>query len=479
MDDPYQRERAADIRDIARRVLRQIQGGESQPPIRLAHPAILFTDELLPSEASACDPATVLGVIAAKGSPTAHSAIILRTLGIPVVIGTAGVDSTKVGKTVAIDGSTGEVWIDPSAETLARLQQSKQLESQRITQARTARMQPSITLDGRRIDVLANVGHARDAALAAEQGAEGIGLLRTEFIFAARRQMPGEDEQVSALREIYSPLKGPLVVRTLDAGADKPLPFLPQAEEHNPYLGVRGIRLSLHSPEVFLTQLRSILRSAEGREIWVMFPMISLVQEAQEALHLLEQAHRQLQARKTPHAWPVPCGVMIEVPSAALLSEQLAEELDFFSIGTNDLTQYTMAAERGNAELPQLQDALHPAVLNLMKAVVEGAGKRGRHVSVCGEAASDRLAAAIFAGLGIRSLSVRPRQVSEIKELFRELRAAELKAIASEAVICKDAAGVRSLIGHYLDSAATIHRDPVGAACSTTAEIVNKQQLSQ
>jgi len=462
MDDPYLRERAADVRDIGRRVLRQIKGGESQTRISLPRPGILFAGELLPSEADACDPATVLGVITAKGSATSHSAIILRTLGIPMVVGATCISQADTGRIVALDGSTGELWIEPDEQTVSKLKRRQETQLQRRDRAEAARSQPSVTLDGIRIEVFANIGNAQDAMVAAENGADGVGLLRTEFLFASRTEAPSEDEQLHALREIYGSISGPVVVRTLDVGADKPLPFLRQPEEHNPYLGVRGIRLSLQSPDLFLTHLRAILRSGAGHEIWVMFPMISLAEEAQQALLLLKRAHDQLREEGTPHAWPVKRGVMIEVPSAALVSEQLAEELDFFSIGTNDLTQYTMAAERGNAAVAQLQDALQPAVLRLMKSVVEGAKKRDRHVSVCGDAASDALAAATFAGLGIRSLSVRPRQVAEIKALFRELYFAELKAIASEAVTCKDTAAVRGLIGHYLDSAATTRLDPVG-----------------
>ncbi len=465
MDDPYLRERAADVRDLARRVLRQIKGGEAQTRISLPSPGILFFDELLPSEADACDPATVLGVITAKGSATSHSAIILRTLCIPMVVGVTGIAQADAGRTVALDGSTGEVWIDPDQPTIAKLKGRQELQSQRKNDAAAARSQPAVTLDGAHMEVFANVGNAREAMAAAENGADGIGLLRTEFLFASRAQAPSEDEQVRTLREIYAAMAGPLIVRTLDVGADKPLAFLRQPEEHNPYLGVRGIRLSLQLPDLFLIHLRAILRSGAGHEIWIMFPMISLVNEAQQALQLLQQAHEQLREEGLAHTWPVKRGVMIEVPSAALASEQLAEELDFLSIGTNDLTQYTMAAERGNAGLAQFQDALHPAVLRLMKAVVEGARKRGRHLSVCGDAASDRLAAAVFAGLGICSLSVRPRQVAEIKELFRKLNFTELKAIAGEALMCQDAAAVRSLIGHYLDSPRTC-RDPVGATRS-------------
>ena len=462
MDDPYLRERAADVRDIARRVLRKLKGAESHSRISLSAPGIVFTDELLPSEADGCDAATVLGVITAKGSATSHSAIILRTLGIPMVVGATTVSPADVGRTVALDGSTGEIWIEPDAPIIAKLKARQEVQVQLKERAAAARSGPAVTLDGVHIEVLANIGNAREAAVAAENGADGVGLLRTEFLFASRTAAPTEDEQVQALREIYAAIAGPVVVRTLDVGADKPLAFLRQPEEHNPFLGVRGVRLSLQSPGMFVTHLRAILRSGAGHEIWLMFPMISLVEEAQLALRFLQQAHEQLSEEGTAHVWPIKRGVMIEVPSAALTSLQLAQEVDFFSIGTNDLTQYVMAAERGNAGVARLQDALHPAVLRLMQAVVDGARPKARHVSVCGDAASDPLAAAIFAGLGIRSLSVRPKQVAEIKELFRNLQSAELKAIAGQALTCEDAAAVRSLIGQYVSETANPQRDAVG-----------------
>jgi phosphocarrier protein FPr len=463
VDDPYLRERAADVRDIARRVLQEMKGGKAPAPIFPSHPAILFTDELLPSEAAACDAARVLGVITAKGSATSHSAIILRTLGIPMVVGAADIGKAALGKMVAINGSTGEVCIEPNSETVAGLERLKQLRIQQRNQALAARSEPSVTLDGTHIEVFANAGNAQDAIAAADNAADGIGLLRAEFLFVSRREAPSEDEQVQALREIYAPITGPIIVRTLDVGADKPVAFLPQLAEHNPYLGARGIRLSLHSPELFLTQLRAILRSALSHEIWLMFPMISLLQEVRESLRLLEQAHQQLQAQGMAHLWPIRRGVMIEVPSAALISKHLAEDLDFFSIGTNDLTQYTMAAERGNAAVAELQDALHPAVLRLIQSVVDGASKRKRHVSVCGDAASDPLAAAVFAGLGVCSLSVRPNQVAEIKALFRELQFTGLKETARQALQCREASDVRNLIRNYLESVSNSRRDIVAA----------------
>jgi phosphoenolpyruvate-protein kinase (PTS system EI component) len=228
-------------------------------------------------------------------------------------------------------------------------------------------------------------------------------------------------------------------------GADKPLLFMPQAEERNPYLGVRGIRLSLKSPDMFVTHLRAILRAGAHRDLWLMFPMIATVQETQDALCLLDRAHRELDDAKLPHAWPVKRGAMIEVPSAALVSGHLADYLDFFSIGTNDLTQYTMAAERGNAAVASLQDPLHPAILRLIRFVADGARGKNRHVSVCGDAASDPLGAAVFIGLGVRSLSVRPNQVAGIKAALRGFSLAELETLAKQALQCREALEVRAL----------------------------------
>ncbi len=474
IDDSYLRERAADVRDIARRVLRKMQGKESSVVIALDRPAILLADELLPSEADACDAAMVLGVIARSGSATSHSAIILRTLGIPMVVGVTWLDEkSAVGKTVAIDGGTGQVWVEPDEPTRAMLQERKRTQLEQKRRADAERLQPCITLDGMRIEVLANVGNARDAVAAIENGAEGIGLLRTEILFLSYTHSPSEKEQRQAISEICVPISGstnsgpvvsgpvvsgpivsrPIIVRTFDVGADKPLPFLPQPEERNPYLGVRGIRLSLKSPEFFLTHLRAILTAGAHSNLWLMFPMITTIEETRDALRLLDRAHRELQTARRLHAWPIKRGIMIEVPSAALMSARLAEDLDFFSIGTNDLTQYTMAAERGNAAVAELQDALHPAVLRMMRFVVEGAKTRNRHVSVCGDAASDPLAAAIFAGLGIRSLSVRPKQIAGIKALLRNLSVADLQRLAEKALQCCDAAQVRSLARGAIDKA--------------------------
>jgi len=446
LDDPYLSERASDIRDIARLVLQELSGQPPQASIRPHPPAILFTTDLMPSDALACDPESVLGVITREGSPTTHSAILLRTLGIPMVVGVRNLESIRgTHNIVALDGGTGEIWLDPAESLLISLEaRRKQWQAERQAAAALAR-RPVVTQDGEGLEVLANVSSAADAALAVGNGADGVGVLRSEFLFLSTTKVPSEAEQESAFRKVFAslPATQTTVVRTLDAGADKPLPFLPQSEEPNPCLGVRGIRLLLREREFFIRHLRAILLAGFGRNIAVMFPMISGVQEMEAARLLLEDAHAQLRSEQRAHLWPVKVGTMIEVPSAALLAEELADQAEFFSIGTNDLTQYVLAADRDNASLAELQDAVHPAVLRLIKTVVEGVRVRERHVAVCGDAASDPVAAAVFFGLGVRSLSVRANQVPKIKQCCRQWRALALAELASKALKAKSAAEVR------------------------------------
>jgi multiphosphoryl transfer protein len=463
LDDPYLSERASDIRDIARLVLQELSGQQPLDSIRPDPPAILVATDLVPSEAAAYDPKSVLGVITREGSPTTHSAILLRTLGIPMVAGIRNLDPVRAAhKIVAMDGGTGEIWLDPSEALLITLQaRQQQWQAQRQAAASLA-ARPAVTEDGERLEVLANVSSAADAALAVRNGAEGVGVLRSEFLFFSTTTVPSEAEQERAFRRVFAslPPAHTTVVRSLDAGADKPLPFLPQPEEPNPGLGVRGIRLLLREREFFVSHLRAILLAGFERNIAVMFPMIAGVQDMQAARLLLEDAHAQLRAEQKPHLWPVKIGAMIEVPSAALLAEQLAEEAEFFSIGTNDLTQYVLAADRENTSLSQLQDALHPAILRLIKTVVEGARARERHVAVCGDAASDPVAAAVFFGLGIRSLSVRANQVPKIKECARQWRGAALAELASGALKATSAVEVRLLAERLCVSAPGVSTFP-------------------
>ena len=301
--------------------------------------------------------------------------------------------------------------------------------------------------DGRRIEVAANVGSLADARAARLNGADGIGVLRTEFLYLNRRTPPGEDEQCATLTEI-SRLAGntPMIVRTLDIGGDKSLPYIQQAVEANPFLGVRAIRLSLRQPELFLTQLRAILRGGAEHDLRIMYPMIANLDEIMQARELLEQAHQALLKENLLHRWPVSTGIMIEIPSAALLSHKLAPYVDFFSIGTNDLTQYTLAAERGNPRLAGYLDALHPAVLRLVKEVVEAAHQYGKWAGVCGEIAADPLAVPVLAGLGVDELSMNPSDIPRAKGIVREMDPAAATALAEKALTCASAGEVRELV---------------------------------
>ncbi|MTJ84057.1 MAG: phosphoenolpyruvate--protein phosphotransferase [Telmatospirillum sp.] len=453
MEDDYLRARAADLRDLSNRVCRILAGVTAPQTLAPEPPAILLVDELLPGDAMAADPRHVLGILARSGSPTAHAAIIARSRGIPMVVSARDWTAAAEAETVALDGATGEVWIDPDDDARLLIAGRQRDHLARLQVFDSTKHLPATTLDGVTIAVFANVGNATDAAAATENGAEGVGLLRTEFVYLGRQSVPTEDEQVAALDAVFAPLgPGPLVVRTPDIGADKPLAFLPQPPEHNPFLGIRGVRLSFRHPDFFASNLRAILRAGTGRDLRIMVPMVTSPDEMEQARALAQAAHRTLEAQGIPHVWPVSLGMMVEVPSAALMVEQFSRSADFFSIGTNDLTQYILAAERGNADLDDLQDPVHPAVLQTIAGICAGARTAGRHVGVCGDAASDPLAAALLIGCGVQSLSARANRVGAIKAMVRRTSAAVLQRLAEEARRCDTAAQVRHLVRESLDA---------------------------
>jgi phosphoenolpyruvate-protein phosphotransferase/dihydroxyacetone kinase phosphotransfer subunit len=451
MKDSYLRERAADIRDVKQMVLQEIQGSGACRFAFPRQPCILFTHELLPSEAALCAGSHILGVIARQGSPTSHAAILLRSAGIPMVTGVDWITASDTARTAAMDGSSGDIWIDPPEDVLQGLRKRQQQREESEQHAMSSMAEPAITQDGVAIELMANVSSAADAELAARYCADGIGLLRTELLFSSTAAV-SEADQICAIQQALGTVAGPLLVRTLDIGGDKPLPALPCEPEANPFLGVRGLRLTLRNASFFRQHLGAILQAGAGRDLWIMFPMVSTVKEIAQARDLISKVHAELAERGTRHAWPVKLGCMIEVPSAALLAETLARELHFFSIGTNDLTQYTLAAERGNAALSDLQDALHPAVLQLVDRVVRGARTMSRHVSICGEAAADPVGAAVFLGLGVRSLSVPPTLVPKTKAWVRSLRLSKLRPISEQALQCNDAGEVRSIYADFFAS---------------------------
>lgn len=427
LKQPVLRERASDVEDLNLRVLREL-GVAASTKLELPDtPCILAVPTLLPSEIAALDPGLVQGILAESIGPTSHAAILLRGAGVGVV---DGVDLARLQRTVApgtavaLDGATGEVWIEPDAMTRRILdaRRRQQLETSAPSSDDGHPFPPLHTRDNRRVELAANVTTAAEVAAAARNGAEAIGLLRTEFLFFDRLEPPTEDEQTAALRRIAAtmPSQAPVTVRTFDIGGDKPVPFLPVQPEANPFLGIRGLRLALRRRELFLVHLKAILRAAHGHRFRIMFPMVTEVGEIREARALLHEAHEQLTSAGTTHAWPLETGMMVEVPAAALAARTFVQEVDFFSIGTNDLTQYTLAAERGHPQLVAYADALHPAVLRLVAHVAAVAAKAGKWTGVCGEAAADPVAAGILIGLGVQELSVAAGALRQLRRSVGE-----------------------------------------------------------
>jgi multiphosphoryl transfer protein len=438
LDDELLRERAADVEDVGRRVLAALAGREQRPVLN--GPGVLVVSELTPGEAASLDAELVRGIAAARGTATAHAAILARAFGIPAAVGLGpSVLAIGEGEPVLLDGGKGTVLVAPSEEAAARARRERELALERRRTALRDAADPAVTRDGTTIEVSANLGGADEAASVVELGADGVGLLRTEFLFLDRRQIPGEEEQAETLTRIAEALDGrPLIVRTLDVGADKPLPALPVAAEQNPFLGRRGIRLSLDHPELLATQLRAILRVAAEHPLKVMFPMVATAAELEAARAAVAAARS-----ATGVDAPLEVGIMVEVPSAALQAQQLAASADFFSIGTNDLTQYTMAAERGNEHVGDLLAGPQPAVLRLVRATVAGAQAHGRWVGVCGELAGDPAVALLLVGLGVRELSMAPPVVPEVKEALRSVALTDAVEAARRALDARDSAEAR------------------------------------
>lgn len=434
--------RAIDLRDVGRRVLRLLADKVEDEPTLPDSPVILIAEDLTPSDTAGLDPALTLGFCTAYGGPTSHSAIIARSLGIPAVVGAGpAVLNLADGTTCILDGEIGNLYPHPSQVDLATAK-TAQRDLQAIREAeKLACYQPAIMTDGHRVEVVANIGAATEAEQAINAGAEGIGLLRTEFLFLNRSQPPSEEEQLAAYTQMVKALHGlPLIVRTLDIGGDKAVPYLNLPAEENPFLGVRGIRLCLQRPDLFKPQLRAIFRAAHLGPIKIMFPMIATLEDFQAAKQIAEQVRQEIGAD------PVEIGMMIEVPSAVLLADQFAQEVDFFSIGTNDLTQYTLAMDRGHPALAKQADGLHPAVLRMIDQTVQAAKAAGKWVGVCGGIAGDPKGATLLVGLGVAELSISIPSVAAVKAKLRNLSFAQTQALAQRALKCRNAQEVRALI---------------------------------
>jgi phosphocarrier protein FPr len=447
LDDPYLRARAVDVADAASRVLRRLTD-PAAPPASLVEPSIVAAADLTPSEVKQLDPRFALGLCLESGSASAHSIILARALGIPAVVGLGPpLSSLADDVVVAIDGEAGLLWVAPDPGELRQIEDRRRrwLDSRRAAQ--DVRHRPAATRDGRRIRVVANISGVEEAAEAVNCGAEGVGVLRTEFLFLGRATAPSEEEQLEAYRTIAALLGGrPLVIRTLDAGGDKDLPYIVTGAEVNPFLGWRGIRLTLGLPDLFRTQIRAILRAAAEHPVNLLLPMVSTLDEVRQAKALVTEAAAQLERERIAFGRNVRVGVMIEVPAAVAVADQLARESAFFSIGTNDLIQYAMAADRTNARVAALADPFQPAVLRLIRQTVEAARQAGIEAALCGELAADPLATPLLLGLGLDEFSVSVRLIPALKRSIARWTLPEAVDIARQALALDTSAAVRQLL---------------------------------
>jgi phosphocarrier protein FPr/phosphocarrier protein len=453
LGDQRMAERVDDLLDLESQVLLALSG-EAPVTIRdLPERAILIADDLKPSQLVSLDASRLAGISLAAGGPTSHVAILAAAMGVPalVALGPTVLDVDD-GAWLVLDAEQGTLTISPDQTALAAAEQTLALRQQRRQAERAAAHADCRTADGVRIEVFANLASVAEAQVAVTHGAEGCGLLRTEFLFLERESPPSEDEQLEQYQGIARALEGrPLIVRTLDIGGDKPIPYLPLPPEENPALGLRGVRTSLWRPDLLRVQLRAILRVQPADQCRVLLPMITDTAEIRAVRRMLDEVRRELSI-----VAPVQVGAMIETPASALIAERIANEVEFLSIGTNDLTQYTLAMDRGHAELAHLIDGLHPAVLRLIAMAVEAGERHSRLVAVCGGLASEPAAVPILIGLGVRELSVVPTLVPQLKSLIRTLTLDTCRALAQRALAMDTAESVRALANDFSASEARV-----------------------
>ena len=448
MKDEYFKARAMDILDVGNRVLRILLGIAETPTANLKKPAVIIAEDLTPSDTVLLDKSLVLGFCTAQGSATSHTAILARGLGLPAVAG-AGKElmAMKNGDLIIVDGTHGVAILEADEATLKDYDRLDKLSQTIHAEAMKHAHEPAVTLDGRRVDVAANVGDVKGAKSAVEKGAEGSGLLRTEFLYLERNSMPSEEEQYEAYKAILDTFGDfPVVLRTLDVGGDKEIPYMGLEAESNSFLGQRALRLCLTRPDIFKPQLRAALRAGVGRNLKIMYPMVAAASEVRAARKVYEECMAELKVEGKPFAENIEMGIMVEIPSAAIVADQLAKEVDFFSIGTNDLSQYTMAADRTNPKVAGLSDAFQPAVLRLIRDVIKAAHQEKKWVGMCGELAGEPLAAPILIGLGLDEFSMSPPMVPLIKQIIRNLNVEEMKPLAEHALTLESPQQIREYV---------------------------------
>ncbi|MBT2705907.1 phosphoenolpyruvate--protein phosphotransferase [Chryseobacterium sp. ISL-80] len=434
MDNEYMKERAADIRDVTKRVLAHLLGIQIPNPSMIAEEVVIVAEDLTPSDTAQLNRQFVKGFTTNIGGRTSHSAIMARSMEIPAVVGTkAATEEINNGDLVVVDGLKGEVHFNPTPEVLDAYKKIQEdFEKQKAEWAKLVN-EKSVTADGHHVELAANIGTPKDLKGVVENGGEAVGLYRTEFLYMDRDQLPTEEEQFTAYKAVLEGMEGkPVVVRTLDIGGDKELPYLDLPKEMNPFLGFRAIRLCLEEVDIFRTQLRALLRASVYGNLKIMFPMIATLNEFREAKAMLEEEKAKLVEEGIKVADHIELGIMVEIPSTAVLADQFAKEVDFFSIGTNDLIQYTMAADRMNQQVSYLYQPYNPSILRLVKMVIDAAHKEGKWAGMCGEMAGDETAIPILLGLGLDEFSMSASSILKARSLIRNLNKADMEKLASD-----------------------------------------------
>ena len=449
MDDPYFSARAADIRDVGTRVLNNVMGVENVDISCLDEDTIIVADDLAPSDTAQMDKARVKGFATNIGSRTSHTAIMARSLEIPAVLGLGDITAAvKNGDTVVVDGLKGQAVINPTEDELAAYKKQQEDYQAYIKELAELKELEAVTTDGHRVELVGNIGSPNDTDGVHKNGGRGVGLYRTEFLYMNSDTMPDEEKQYEAYKAVIESFDGdPVIIRTLDIGGDKKLPYLPLEEEMNPFLGFRAIRLCFREVDMFKTQLRAILRASAFGNALIMFPMISGVSEVRQAKGILAECMKELDEKGQAYDKNIRVGVMIEIPSAAVTSDIIAREVDFFSIGTNDLCQYTLAVDRMNQEVSYLYNPLHPAILRLVKTVIDASHAReGLFTGMCGEMAGDPMATLILLGLGMDEFSMSASSIPQVKKIIRSVSYEDAKAIAEKALNLETGEEVKEMV---------------------------------
>ena len=435
-DNPYMQERAADIRDVSKRILAHLLGVKIPSPATIKDEVIIVAADLTPSDTAQLNRQYVKAFVTDIGGRTSHSAIMARSLEIPAIVGTKEVTSTaKDGDIIIVDGLTGDVFLNPSEEVIAEYRAKAEAFAAQQAEWEKLKDSKTYTKDGHQVELAANIGTPKDLEGVVNNGAEGVGLYRTEFLYMDSHEMPTEEDQFEAYKAVLEGMNGkPVVVRTMDIGGDKELPYLPLPHEMNPFLGYRAIRISLNEPEMFRTQLRALLRASVYGKLRIMFPMIATLNDFRGAKALLEEEKAKLIEEGVAVSDDIQVGIMIEIPAAAVLAHQFAKEVDFFSIGTNDLIQYTMAADRMNERVSYLYQPYNPSILTLIKHVIDSAHKEGKWAGMCGEMAGDQTAVPLLVGLGLDEFSMSASSVLKTRSLISKLTLSDMQALADKAI---------------------------------------------